>query len=327
VVQTLLTLIRLGLIGTFVLAGTAKVISPSATRRSARELGLPAFPARLLPIALPITELAVAVGLLYQRASRPAAVAALLLLLVFSTIVAINLARNNRVRCACFGSLSSPRLGRGALIRNAILAGAALTIALSHSRLELADGHSKNAAWSWLVLAVVGLAPVLVLLAAISAKRRAATKTSPPSNGRATPVPTLDIRELELVTSDGAAIPQETLDHLRLLIFVSSGCDHCDAVARHVGSATSARAEPVTAMLVLSGTPGERPLKPEWPESAVLYDHAFKTARGLDIRAIPTAVPVGMDGRSRKERYVGAKAIVGAIDALDHEASGVSYQA
>jgi hypothetical protein len=326
VVKTLLTLIRLGLIGTFVLAGTAKVISPSTTRRSARELGLPALLARPLPIVLPVTELAVAVGLLYQRASRPAAVATLLLLLAFSAIVAINLARNNRVSCACFGSLSSSRLGRGALIRNGILAGAALTIALAHSRLELA-GHSKNATWFWLVLAVVGLAPVLLLLAAITAKRRAATTTSSRPDRRAPPVPALDIRELGLVTSDGAAIPQEALDHLRLLIFVSSGCEHCDVVARHVSSATSTDSEPVTAMLVLSGTPGERPLQPEWPESAVLYDHAFKTARALDIRAIPTAVPVGRDGRARKERYVGAKAIVRAIDALHHEASGVSHPA
>ncbi len=131
VVQTLLTLIRLGVLGTFFLAGTSKVISPSTTRRSARDLGMPAVLARIAPIALPISELAVTLGLLYQSTSRPAAVAALLILLVFSGIVAINLARGNRVRCSCFGSLSSSRLGRGALIRNGILAGGAVVIALS----------------------------------------------------------------------------------------------------------------------------------------------------------------------------------------------------
>lgn len=106
----------------FAWAGLAKLRAPAATTFSFAGLGLP-HP-RALARALPWVELALAVSLVWQP--RAGSAAALVLLGVFSVVLARARARGVRAGCACFGGGRPGTPLSGALLRNALLAMAAV---------------------------------------------------------------------------------------------------------------------------------------------------------------------------------------------------------
>lgn len=111
-------LARLALALTLGWAAVAKLRDQPGTARGFRALGLP-MPYRLA-LAVPIVEALVAAALLMVPALG--ATAALTLLAVFSTLVAVWLRQDRSVTCACFGSGGSPLSWRH-LARNALLGG------------------------------------------------------------------------------------------------------------------------------------------------------------------------------------------------------------
>lgn len=131
-----MTLGALGLVaglllaGVFAAAGLAKLADLAGTRIAVREFGAPASLVGLLAVVLPISELAVA-GLLVPAPTRAGgAVGALALLGLFSTAIAVGLARGRAPDCHCFGQLHSAPASWKTLVRNgvlALLAGTALT--------------------------------------------------------------------------------------------------------------------------------------------------------------------------------------------------------
>jgi uncharacterized membrane protein YphA (DoxX/SURF4 family) len=117
---------RVALAVVFVVAAAAKLADLRGTRTSVAALGIPAPAARLVGTALPVVELSVASALLIPDTARIGAVAAAVLLSVFSGAIAVNLARGRRPACNCFGQLRSQPIGVPTLIRNLALLGLAL---------------------------------------------------------------------------------------------------------------------------------------------------------------------------------------------------------
>lgn len=110
----------------FAWAGAAKLGQPAETAAGFAALGLdrPAALAR----AVPVVELALAVGLLAAPAAGAAA--ALLLLAAFTAVLARALRRGVEVPCACFGRAGGPPLSWVEVARNGLLAAlAALALA------------------------------------------------------------------------------------------------------------------------------------------------------------------------------------------------------
>lgn len=101
----------------FVAAGGSKVAAGPTWPATAKEMGAPAF---TIPF-VPWVELAVGAALLAQLAVPVPAVAALLLLIVFTALIVVRLSDEDRPSCACFGSWSAEPIGRIHVIRNAIL--------------------------------------------------------------------------------------------------------------------------------------------------------------------------------------------------------------
>ena len=87
------------------------------------------------PVAwlLPPTELAVALGLAFTCSRPYAAFAAVLLLITFTTAIAINLGRGRRtIDCGCFGAVLRQTLSWGLVARNTAFIALATMLAISN---------------------------------------------------------------------------------------------------------------------------------------------------------------------------------------------------
>ena len=101
----------------FVLAGAAKVAAGRGWRVQAGQLGAPRWAAP----AVPWVELAVGALLVTQVSEPWPAVAAIVLLLIFTGLIAVRLAHGEHPPCACFGAWSAKPIGPTHIARNAVL--------------------------------------------------------------------------------------------------------------------------------------------------------------------------------------------------------------
>jgi len=84
---------------------------------------------RPIAYALPVVELAIAVGVLLPTGRAPAALAAAILLALFAGAMAINLMRGRRdIDCGCFATVLRQRLSWPLVLRNLLLAALALLV-------------------------------------------------------------------------------------------------------------------------------------------------------------------------------------------------------
>jgi uncharacterized membrane protein YphA (DoxX/SURF4 family) len=101
----------------FVLAGAAKLAAGRSWLAQAEQLGAPASMAPLVPWV----ELGVGALLVTQVAVPWPAVAAIVLLVCFTALIALRLSRGERPPCACFGNWSAKPIGPVHIARNAAL--------------------------------------------------------------------------------------------------------------------------------------------------------------------------------------------------------------
>src|SRR3989442_3226388 len=125
----LLLVAEVALAAVFGVAAFSKLADPIGTRESMRAFGAPPRAAAALALGVPVAELAVAVAMLFAQTARWGALGAGCLLLVFSAVIALNLARGAAPDCHCFGQLSSRPVGTPTLVRNAGLLALAATVA------------------------------------------------------------------------------------------------------------------------------------------------------------------------------------------------------
>lgn len=110
----------------FLVAGGSKIASGPEWPVQARGLGAPAV---TIPF-VPWIEIVIGAVLIVQIARRPAALAALVVLVTFTALLGAQLARGHRPPCACFGTWSVKPLGIGHLARNGLLVGLAALAAI-----------------------------------------------------------------------------------------------------------------------------------------------------------------------------------------------------
>ncbi len=131
---------------------------------------LPRVAVRPVAYALPVAELAVAVGVLFATTRRYAAIAALVLLAVFSVAITVNLGRGRRhIDCGCFGFGPSARqtlswwlvARNGALIALAAILVPAVTLARPAHALDLVTGIAGAAGIVVLYLTLTQLRAVI----------------------------------------------------------------------------------------------------------------------------------------------------------------------
>lgn len=96
-------------------AGITKIARPNEWRSDASAMGVPASVAR----PVPYVEVVLGAFLLVQWQRTLIAWGAVVLLLLFTGLLALRLAQGQRPRCACFGSFSASPIGPWHLARNA----------------------------------------------------------------------------------------------------------------------------------------------------------------------------------------------------------------
>lgn len=110
------------LAGLFAWAGASKLVARGRTTQTFTDFGLPA--PGVLGTVLPVAELALAVGLL--AIPSVAAFIALGLLAAFTTFLVRAVRAGAEVGCGCFGSAQAEPVGVVEVVRNGLMAGAAL---------------------------------------------------------------------------------------------------------------------------------------------------------------------------------------------------------
>lgn len=242
-------LTRLGLALVFLIAGGAKLADLAGSRRSLQDFGVPTRLTPVMGVALPLLELALAVGLLPAGTAWFAAIGMLALLAAFIAAIAVNLARGQRPDCHCFGQLYSQPIGSDTLIRNGILA------ALAGALVVAGPSGSGPSAVAWLLElrlealilggAVVALTAVCAVqawfliqlfqqhgrlltrldalgIAGAVAPQPVAVEAGLPINA---PAPALALTTIE---GEGASLSDLLTDHRpAVLLFVDPGCAPC----------------------------------------------------------------------------------------------------
>ncbi len=192
----------LALAAVFAVAGTAKLRRRATTERTFRSLGLRASPA--LALGVPLAELVLAVGLVVVP--DVASLAALAVLVGFTTFVLLAIRRGAAVGCGCFGSSRVAPVGGAEVVRNAFLAVAALVA-------TFADRPVVPRPSTLVAVALTGGAAAAVV--AVVARRRMRSlggHQGPPPGLPAPGLPGLDYERSEVT----------------LVAFVAPTCAGCD---------------------------------------------------------------------------------------------------
>ena len=122
-------LIKLALAAMFAFGGFAKLNDRGPSRRMLMEFGAPEWLNPSLVIALPCVELVVALALWLPATDFVGAVAATLLLAIFTTAIGYQLARGRAPTCNCFGAAGAAPISARTLARNVGLTAAAALLA------------------------------------------------------------------------------------------------------------------------------------------------------------------------------------------------------
>ncbi|MFN8592881.1 MAG: redoxin domain-containing protein [Thermomicrobiales bacterium] len=331
--EALLLAARLILAAVFVVSGVAKLLDLSGGQKAMRSFGVPESMTSSAGILLPIVELLVAVLLIPTATAKWGALAAFLLLAVFTIGISYNLARGRKFECHCFGELTHSEIGPSTLIRNAVLAVIALFVAYNGFAndtigLSVAEGFGGLDVFQWLVLiigvvillALAGIAWLLVHLLGQNGRllvRIDAIESALEDADIALPSDDDEDEEDEEEEEEGLPFGSPapafslsglygetmTLDALRaaekpvMLIFSDPGCGPCNGLMPEVGKWQQEHADKLTIAVISRGSlEDNRSKKKQHNLGTVLMQKDSEVADEYLTYGTPTAVLVRPDG-------------------------------
>jgi len=306
---------RLLLAVVFAVAGGAKLADRVGTRRAVGDFGAPELLARPLAFLLPLVELAVAALLLPATTAPAGAVGSLALLFLFSTAIAVNLARGRTPDCHCFGQLHSAPAGWTTLARNGLLAAVAgLVLAGSLDRPDRSAlawvGRLAGAELLALAVAVAAIAllvvgglaflsllrsygQVLVRLERVEERLVQAgfeleEPEAPPELGLKPGTPAPSFTGLDDLLSPGRPA---------LLLFTSPHCGPCHALLPDAAAWQHEHPDALTVAFVSDGTVDEVRAEAEAFElEHVVHDEGREVHDAFQASGTPSAVLIAADG-------------------------------
>lgn len=341
---------------TLLTSGLAKLGTRQGTEDAMTSLRLPLRPFhRSVATLLPVAEVTLALVLWVPSAPLQTlvAVAITALMLTYLVIIARALTFEERVECACFGTLASPTVSRTTLARNLLLSILSLltVVAALSGLMETALVRQP--------LTVIGMGAALLLavvltalaLGGISAREADADAPTPappvPSAGAASASATSRAPDGGAASDGGGeqlAAEEEPIDYERapippavlqqadtrlitlqqlagqraaLLVFVSEGCGPCERVLDQVPGWLSALSPFMQVKVVLS-----RPLDQlrertlERVGEHALHDLQFTARRALGARTAPSAVLLGADGLLAGGPVDGGSAVIEFVEEI-----------
>jgi uncharacterized membrane protein YphA (DoxX/SURF4 family) len=348
---------RLVLALVFLVAGVAKLFDREGSRQAIVAFGLPLRLSRPGAVLLPVAEIGAAVALVPNASARWGALAALALLTMFIGGISANMARGRAPDCHCFGQLRAEPIGASTLIRNAVLAGAAIFVLVwgwSDTGTDPVDWFTRQNGGVQAAVSA-GLAGALVLAAEVWSPMQLFRQHGRLLLGRD------DLETLVTAGAAGAPAPAvlegrglavgspappfvltglhgETLalDALRaagspvLLFFVDPDCIPCGALMREIGAWQHDHAGRVTIAVISRGAvePNRARTAPNGVANVVLQQDR-EVALAYEYAGTPGAVIVNADGTVGSEVVAGAdglRALLGRIIGAPLPSSGGDRQ-
>jgi peroxiredoxin len=334
-----LLIARLVLAVAFAVAGAAKLADLAGSRRALEEFGIPRALAVPLGALLPIIEIAVAAALIPIASGWWVAVAALVLLVVFTGGVAINLLSGRRPDCHCFGQLYSAPIGWGTLVRNGVMiALAAFVVAQGEagaSVIAVAESAATADSTLWLsvalgiAIAVLGVETwllvevvrqqgrILLRLDALETRSgtpdaAAATRPGLPV-GQAAPAFVLPGLYGETMTLDALRARGKPL----VLLFTDPNCGPCEALVPDLARWQKAYESVATLAVLSRGKPEENRAKlGAHGLSLVLLQKDREVSENYRAVGTPSAVLLHPDGTIASTLAQGADQIQGLVAQL-----------
>ncbi|MGD9735618.1 MAG: MauE/DoxX family redox-associated membrane protein [Solirubrobacterales bacterium] len=305
---------RLSLAAVFAVAGVGKLLRRDETVATLAKFGVGTALRSPLAVALPLAELAIAVGLLPAVSAPWAGLAALLLLAAFTAAVARVLRDGEEVDCNCFGSLGPSRIGRWTLMRNVLLLALAGGVALAAqgdpgpsavawlahldtAQLALLCGGVAialgvlNGAFFWQLMRQNGR--LLNQLERLEVGGGGAAVTGPRPGD---PAPSFALPAL----GGGGVSLEELLAAGRGLVVVVTdpGCGACEPLLPEIGRLQRDPRTPVPLVMISRGDRGANLAKAqEHGLEPVLLEEEFEVSRALGINGAPGAVRLDTEGR------------------------------
>ncbi len=159
---------RLCVGGVFLVSGIGKLLDRAGTAASmARYPFLPAGSGRLIANVFPFIEMVVGALLVIGLFTRPAALMAALLFVLFTGLILYDLAHNANQSCHCFGRLSDEKVTPMSVVRNGALMLLALLVLDDFDGWLALDGGSGGASLPSTVDAVPVILLALFTIAAV----------------------------------------------------------------------------------------------------------------------------------------------------------------
>ncbi len=296
----------------FAAAAVAKAVDRGRSRDSLSSFGVPGRLVGPAAFLLPLAELCVAALLLPAATAVGAATAACVVLAVFSAAIVRALVRGERPDCNCFGRLHSRPVGKPELVRNALLAAAALAIAVAGPGRSLVEALSTSHPWllaggiaiavavaaqSWFVFELFRQnGRLLERLGDVEAKLEERPASAPKGLPVGEPAPAVAALDL-----DGR---RRTLTDLLepglpiLLAFSDPSCGACAPLLPRLADVGVERADELTLVLVTRGPEdAARHYLGDNGFEAVLLQERREIAEALLVPGVPSAVVVASDGR------------------------------
>lgn len=324
---------RLVLAAVFVVAAAGKLVSRSRTVETLTQFGVPASLRRPVAIALPLVELTIAIALLPDATAVPAAIAAALLLAVFTVAVVRVLARGDDVDCNCFGSVGSSPITRWTAVRNIVLLALATTIAIA------SQGDPGPSAVAWLgdldaAEAAALAAGVAIVLAALNfaffwqlmrqngrmLSEVAALKDRLEGAARAGTRPGDPAPSFNLPALGGGQLSLEQLlsaGRGAVIVVTDPGCGACDPLLPVIGRMQRDPDTPLPLVLISRGDSEDNRAKAaEHGLEPVLLEREYEVSRALGINGAPGAVRLDADGRYTAKPSMGAERVGILLDEL-----------
>lgn len=306
-------LLRIALGAVFGIAGITKLLDPPGTREAVKNFGSPKPLVPVVSIVLPIVELAIAAGLLFNATTWASAVAALVVLTLFIVAISASLIRGETHDCHCFGQLYSRPLGWPTLARNVVFALAAAFVlwqAGAGPGSSIPSALAQLSATQWLLLVGAVAVVIAVLIYSQQKQKRLAAKTVAPQVGL--PVDSV-APSFELTAYAGGKTSLAELLAYRkplLLIFTNPTCGPCVILFAEVKEWQQSHSEQLTVALISFGT-----IKENFVNVArnrlghVLLQQQREVAEQYNANVTPTAVMVNTDGRIASPLAAGADEI------------------
>jgi uncharacterized membrane protein YphA (DoxX/SURF4 family)/thiol-disulfide isomerase/thioredoxin len=289
----------------FVTAGVAKLLDLEGSRRAMRDFGVPERAVGIAGTALPLTELTIGLALIFAPSARWAALAALLLLVVFIIGIGRALARGEQPDCHCFGQVHSAPAGRMTLARNVLLAACAAVV-VAYGSGPAVDTWVSARSPSVLVAIAACICAIVSIGYAWSVRRNvqrlardldiarqaAGYRRGGLPVGYDAPVFTLpDLRD-ERITLTRLLERGKPV----LLMFMGPGCGPCVAMMPRVHEWQQTLSERLTIVILSTGTAEQNAVFEEHGLEHVLLQDGMEVAGLFGVTSTPSAVFVAHDG-------------------------------